>query len=213
LTTVGQAGADVGLPDQAVTLATVLKSLGYATGQFGKNHLGDLNKYLPTVHGFDEFFGYLYHLDAMSDPFCNELFGREGWRFVIVQKVVAELGETAIEYPPMQVPEVRLNMLFRRIRCSPSSIAARCCLSGCVRQDALNQFVGPRSRARDGALPNMHRPHDDPSSTLASEKAQTAGSVAVSKDRRRLPSAGGARAGGAIDPTATGGTTACVDYC
>jgi arylsulfatase A-like enzyme len=69
LTTVGQAGADVGLPDQAVTLATVLKSLGYATGQFGKNHLGDLNKYLPTLHGFDEFFGYLYHLDAMSDPY------------------------------------------------------------------------------------------------------------------------------------------------
>jgi arylsulfatase A-like enzyme len=69
LTTVGQAGADVGLPDQAVTLATVLKAQGYATGQFGKNHLGDLNKYLPTLHGFDEFFGYLYHLDAMSDPY------------------------------------------------------------------------------------------------------------------------------------------------
>ena len=69
MTTVGQAGADVGIPDQAVTTATVLKSLGYATGQFGKNHLGDLNKYLPTVHGFDEFFGYLYHLDAMSDPY------------------------------------------------------------------------------------------------------------------------------------------------
>jgi len=69
LTTVGQAGADVGLPDQACTLATALKSLGYATGQFGKNHLGDLNKFLPTLHGFDEFFGYLYHLDAMSDPY------------------------------------------------------------------------------------------------------------------------------------------------
>ena len=69
LTTVGQAGADVGIPDQAVTLATVLKSMGYTTGQFGKNHLGDLNKYLPTVHGFDEYFGYLYHLDAMSDPY------------------------------------------------------------------------------------------------------------------------------------------------
>jgi arylsulfatase A-like enzyme len=69
LTTVGQAGADVGIPAQAVTLATVLKAQGYLTGQFGKNHLGDLNKYLPTVHGFDEFFGYLYHLDAMSDPF------------------------------------------------------------------------------------------------------------------------------------------------
>ena len=69
MTTVGQAGSDLGLPDQAPTIATVLKSMGYATGQFGKNHLGDRNKYLPTVHGFDEFFGYLYHLDAMSDPF------------------------------------------------------------------------------------------------------------------------------------------------
>ena len=69
LTTVGQAGADVGMPAQACTLATALKAQGYATGQFGKNHLGDLNKYLPTVHGFDEFFGYLYHLDAMSDPY------------------------------------------------------------------------------------------------------------------------------------------------
>jgi len=69
LTTVGQAGADVGIPAQACTLATALKAQGYATGQFGKNHLGDLNKYLPTVHGFDEFFGYLYHLDAMSDPY------------------------------------------------------------------------------------------------------------------------------------------------
>jgi arylsulfatase A-like enzyme len=68
LTTVGQAGSPIGIPAQAVTSATVLKSMGYATGQFGKNHLGDLNEFLPTVHGFDEFFGYLYHLDAMEDP-------------------------------------------------------------------------------------------------------------------------------------------------
>lgn len=69
LTTVGQAGAKIGMPEKAPTIATVLKSMGYSTGQFGKNHLGDLNMYLPTVHGFDEFFGYLYHLDAMEDPF------------------------------------------------------------------------------------------------------------------------------------------------
>lgn len=69
LTTVGQAGADVGIPAEASTIATALKTLGYVTGQFGKNHLGDLNKYLPTLHGFDEFHGYLYHLDAMSDPY------------------------------------------------------------------------------------------------------------------------------------------------
>ena len=68
MTTVGQAGASIGIPAEAVTTATMLKSMGYATGQFGKNHLGDMNEFLPTVHGFDEFFGYLYHLDAMEDP-------------------------------------------------------------------------------------------------------------------------------------------------
>ena len=69
MTTVGQAGAPTGLPAQASTIATALKSMGYETGQFGKNHLGDRNEFLPCVHGFDEFFGYLYHLDAMSDPY------------------------------------------------------------------------------------------------------------------------------------------------
>src|SRR6201989_1419228 len=89
LTTVGLAGADVGIPDQAVTLATVLKSRGYETGQFGKNHLGDLNKYLPTLHGFDEFFGYLYHLDAMSDPYWysfpinQDYYNKYGPRYLV----------------------------------------------------------------------------------------------------------------------------------
>jgi arylsulfatase A-like enzyme len=68
MTTVGQAGAKIGIPAEAVTIATILKSMGYATGQFGKNHLGDRNEFLPCVHGFDEYFGYLYHLDAMEDP-------------------------------------------------------------------------------------------------------------------------------------------------
>ena len=68
MTTVGQAGAKIGIPAEACTIATALKAQGYATGQFGKNHLGDRNEFLPTVHGFDEFFGYLYHLDAMEDP-------------------------------------------------------------------------------------------------------------------------------------------------
>jgi len=69
LTTVGQAGAPIGIPAAAPTIAAALKDMGYATGQFGKNHLGDKNEFLPTLHGFDEFFGYLYHLDAMEDPF------------------------------------------------------------------------------------------------------------------------------------------------
>jgi len=87
MTTVGQAGSPVGIPAQAVTIATALKSQGYATGQFGKNHLGDLNEFLPTVHGFDEFFGYLYHLDAMEDPahpaYPQELLDRVGPRNMV----------------------------------------------------------------------------------------------------------------------------------
>jgi arylsulfatase len=76
MTTVGQAGAPIGLPAAAPTIATALKSMGYATGQFGKNHLGDRNEFLPTVHGFDQFFGYLYHLDAMEDP-CHPNYPQE----------------------------------------------------------------------------------------------------------------------------------------
>jgi arylsulfatase A-like enzyme len=68
LSKVGIPASDVGLQAEDPTIAELLKPLGYATGQFGKNHLGDLNKYLPTVHGFDEFFGNLYHLNAEEEP-------------------------------------------------------------------------------------------------------------------------------------------------
>ena len=68
LTTVGTPGSPVGLDPRDPTLARVLKPLGYATGQFGKNHLGDRNSHLPTVHGFDEFFGNLYHLNTEEEP-------------------------------------------------------------------------------------------------------------------------------------------------
>ena len=65
---VGLPGAKEGLSDKDPTLAELLKPLGYTTGQFGKNHLGDRNEFLPTVHGFDEFFGNLYHLNAEDEP-------------------------------------------------------------------------------------------------------------------------------------------------
>jgi arylsulfatase A-like enzyme len=68
LSKVGFPGAPVGLQAEDATIAELLKPLGYATGQFGKNHFGDLNKFLPTVHGFDEFYGNLYHLNAEEDP-------------------------------------------------------------------------------------------------------------------------------------------------
>ncbi|MCO8120766.1 arylsulfatase [Stieleria sp. TO1_6] len=68
LSKVGMPGAPVGLQKGDITIAQALKSLGYATGQFGKNHLGDRDEYLPTNHGFDEFFGNLYHLNAEEEP-------------------------------------------------------------------------------------------------------------------------------------------------
>jgi len=68
LSKVGMPGAKVGLQPEDPTIAELLKPLGYATGQFGKNHLGDLDEFLPTAHGFDEFFGNLYHLNAEEEP-------------------------------------------------------------------------------------------------------------------------------------------------
>src|SRR5882757_863582 len=68
LSKVGIPAAPVGMMDTIVTIPALLKNQGYATGQFGKNHLGDLNKHLPTNHGFDEFFGNLYHLNAEEEP-------------------------------------------------------------------------------------------------------------------------------------------------
>jgi arylsulfatase len=68
LSTVGIPASPLGLQAEDPTIAELLKPLGYVTAQFGKNHLGDRNEFLPTVHGFDEFFGNLYHLNAEEDP-------------------------------------------------------------------------------------------------------------------------------------------------
>lgn len=72
MTTVGMVGAEQGLQPETPTLAEVLKQQGYATGQFGKNHLGDRNEHLPTVHGFDEFYGFLYHLNVLQEPLDSD---------------------------------------------------------------------------------------------------------------------------------------------
>jgi len=129
MTTVGQAGADIGLPAEAMTIATALKAQGYATGQFGKNHLGDKNEFLPTVHGFDEFFGYLYHLDAMEDPFHpaypQDLLNVVGPRNIVrswatetddptVDKRWGRVGKQKIQdegpMPPHPMPGIKYNM-------------------------------------------------------------------------------------------------------
>jgi arylsulfatase len=85
---VGLPGAKQGLNPKDPTIAELLKPLGYATAQYGKNHLGDRNEYLPTVHGFDEFYGVLYHLNAMQDIFSyaypkGDFLAKQGPRGVI----------------------------------------------------------------------------------------------------------------------------------
>jgi arylsulfatase len=107
LTKVGMPGADLGLKPEDPTLAELLKPHGYATGQFGKNHLGDLDEHLPTVHGFDEFFGNLYHLNAEEepenpdypkDPAFKEEFGPRG---VISSKALPDGGQEVEDTGPL----------------------------------------------------------------------------------------------------------------
>ena len=85
LSKVGLPGAPQGMKEQDATIAALLKEQGYATGQFGKNHLGDLDEHLPTKHGFDEFFGNLYHLNAEEEPenedYPNDLVMVDGRSF------------------------------------------------------------------------------------------------------------------------------------
>jgi arylsulfatase len=103
LLTVGMPGSPIGLQPEDPTIADLLKEQGYMTGQFGKNHLGDLNKFLPTVHGFDEFYGSLYHLNAEeepedpqypADPAFREQFGPRG-----NLDCKAEVNDNATEEP------------------------------------------------------------------------------------------------------------------
>ena len=78
MTKVGRPGAKEGWQKSDVTIATVMKGLGYATGQFGKNHQGDRDEHLPTLHGFDEYFGSLYHLNASEEPENSRLVSSMG---------------------------------------------------------------------------------------------------------------------------------------
>jgi arylsulfatase len=107
LTKVGMPGATVGLQKEDPTIAELLKPLGYATGQFGKNHLGDRDEFLPTVHGFDEFFGNLYHLNAEEepelpdypkDPAFKKMFGPRG---VLHCKADGKGGQTVKDTGPL----------------------------------------------------------------------------------------------------------------
>jgi arylsulfatase A-like enzyme len=96
---VGLPGAKEGISDKDPTLAELLKPLGYVTGQFGKNHLGDRNEFLPTVHGFDEFFGNLYHLNAEDEPEHPDYPKNTEFRLKFGPRDVLRCTATTIETP------------------------------------------------------------------------------------------------------------------
>jgi arylsulfatase len=107
LTKVGLPGAELGMRKEDPTIAEVLKPLGYATGQFGKNHLGDRDEHLPTMHGFDEFYGNLYHLNAEEEPELRdypkdpEFRKKYGPRGVLDCKADGKGGQTIVNTGPL----------------------------------------------------------------------------------------------------------------
>ena len=113
LTKVGLPGADLGLRPEDPTIADALKPLGYVCGQFGKNHLGDRDEFLPTAHGFDEFFGNLYHLNAEQEPECPdypkepEFKKKFGPRGVLKSKADGKGGQTIENTGPLTIERMR----------------------------------------------------------------------------------------------------------
>jgi arylsulfatase len=116
LTTVGLPGSPIGLDARDPTLAEVLKPLGYRTGQFGKNHLGDRNGHLPTVHGFDEFFGNLYHLNTEEEPELRMWRKDPGYNQRYRPRGVLDCVATATDDP---TPDPRFGPMGRQ-RCTDS---------------------------------------------------------------------------------------------
>ena len=136
LTKVGLPGAELGLGPLDPSVADVMKSLGHATGQFGKNHLGDRNEHLPTVHGFDEFFGNLYHLNAEEepenpdyprDPRFRAKFGPRG----VLKTKATDKDDPTID-PPSGVSASRRSKILARL--TPSG----------WKQSTRNFSLGPR---------------------------------------------------------------------
>ena len=96
---VGMPAAKQGLQDSDPTLAELLKPLGYATAQIGKNHLGDRNEYLPTVHGFDEFHGILYHLNAMEEPYDSDYPKQPNFHTMFGPRNIIDTKATTVDDP------------------------------------------------------------------------------------------------------------------
>src|SRR5712691_7394810 len=95
----GMPAAKQGMQDKDPTIAELLKPYGYATAQIGKNHLGDRNEYLPTVHGFDEFYGILYHLNAIEEPYAYDYPKAAGFRANFGPRNIVDCKSSTVDNP------------------------------------------------------------------------------------------------------------------
>ncbi len=150
LTKVGLPGAEQGLQPQDITMATALKDMGYATGQFGKNHLGDKDEMLPTNHGFDEFMGNLYHLNAEEepenpdypkDPAFRKNFGPRGVIHSYADGKIEDTGPLTrkrMETVDQETPNTKLNDIFAGEDWFPTLLSAAG--NNTIKQDLLKGY-------------------------------------------------------------------------
>jgi tetratricopeptide (TPR) repeat protein len=166
LTKVGLPGATLGLQKEDPTTAELLKPLGYATGQFGKNHLGDRNEFLPTVHGFDEFYGNLYHLNAIErfaramrlsplDPWLMGMRAGTAYAHFFLGRYdeAASWAAMALQDNPDYQPGLRIaaasNAMAGRPEQVHKAVARLRQLNPALRVSNLKDVVGPFRRAED----------------------------------------------------------------
>jgi tetratricopeptide (TPR) repeat protein len=166
LTKVGLPGATLGLQKEDPTTAELLKPLGYATGQFGKNHLGDRNEFLPTVHGFDEFYGNLYHLNAIErfaramrlsplDPWLMGMRAGTAYAHFFLGRYdeAASWAAMALQDNPDYQPGLRIaaasNAMAGRPEQAHKAVARLRQLNPALRVSNLKDVVGPFRRAED----------------------------------------------------------------
>src|SRR6201993_3997518 len=121
---VGMPAAKQGLQDKDPTIAELLKPYGYATAQIGKNHLGDRNEYLPTVHGFDEFYGILYHLNAMEEPYDAEYPKDPEFHARFGPRNIVDTRATDVDDPTEHLPR-RCHCKLPSSRLSRSNLARK----------------------------------------------------------------------------------------
>ena len=163
LTKVGLPGAELGLGPLDPSVADVMKSLGYATGQFGKNHLGDRNEHLPTVHGFDEFFGNLYHLNAEEEPENPDYPKDPRFRAKFGPRGVLKTKATDKDDPT-------IDPVFGRVGRQTSKILARLTPSG-WKQSTRNFSLGPRISS------TVSRRPEHPGSAISTRRACTSSHI------------------------------------